>query len=1470
MKKLYLLLVLVIMGLQTTFAQLVWHPNLGTAPSGVISLAWNETSYTIIAEDGDEFTPGGAGESINQQLLELEIRWIRVQYVDSAETGTYHVTLQLSPNTTGSERSVAFGTYASHLLIQQKAQNSYPLVDWPANHCFYICPGERVDITLHNTTLNTSYYVWQTYEDDVPEECDFFNGTGGDYTYNGIGSPGTYCFDFPNSDFMVKYYEAFDYVYDAGEEILSADPNGGVYRYTLTKYWKDGTIHPVYDLADVAFFDAPFDIYNSGGSTAWNPHMRISYGYDDSRGKLYLEIYCPPNLSATTIRSATKLRFDDDMSMEVQQSGGGKVLVLPVVYTYNEATAKVAARIDNSQPDVVYTLYRDGIKQVATLGDGGTISLLAPKTTGYYHVTALYEENGLSASAEMEGAKFVGGCMAVLPTDRNWIFSQTYNSNDKHAYDLTYYDGLGYAEQEIGIGAVANGTADLVRPIVYDLHHREARKYLPYARTNGNGVYDPQAITRQEAFYRSKFSLGSAAPYAFVFDEYEASPIGRILRSRKPGREFQTEEHSVRNNYFANGESSVSRLDVDPATNTLHVNGYYAANMLSGVRTTDEDGAVAVTYTDKEGHAVYEERQLRGEGNTVDRIVTRYVYDDCGRLAWVVTPEGVDRLVQGQTYASTSDVARNYCYVYTYDERGRQIEKRMPGRAPEYMVYDRGDRLVMSQDGNMRAKKQWMIYKYDYLNRPTQQSLATDTSTTDQTLRYKEFCEAFASQNPPALYTGTSTLVRKYAYDHYNRVPDAALGFEHVDGLTRENGVSLQDVEVHGLPVYEQLAVLTDNGIRNYHDRAYYYDYKGRIIQQVEKISSTEILRTTSKYDLAGNLLAQRESYTQGNATSVLNRTFEYDTRNRLTKETAQYNNGELAVVNHTYDNLGQLTGTTYGTGSHAIHETMDYNLQGWLTGKNNELFEMKLNYFEAYRDWLEPHYSGNISTWIWQHKLIDGMDDDYEYAYGYRYDDLSRLTAAEQFYWDMEGPNDDWTENGITYDKNSNILTLNRSSRLEEDDRQFEFSYIGNQRDEELGEGRSYIYDANGNMTQDGTNYFLVSYNFLNLPSWMDTYADYTNIYDYLVDGTKIRHEAWDGRNHAYRGSLVYNNGQFESASFGGGRIVGTNNGLDSEVHYFLTDHLGSTRVVAKVTPTGRADLDRRDYYPFGKEWRQTDMPASDNRYMFSGKERSDICLENDYSSILPIYDFGARNYYPEGVFFLQQDPLMHKYYPIGQYVYCAGNPVKYIDPDGNHPAAVVAAVMVKAAVTRAVIGAAIDITAQVVASRLTGSEWSETIQGIDWTSVGTAAVTSALTTPGVSTGAKIGGVALEGINAAVDYSQKDGLQYLGKGKSMTDVAIDAATPAVVDLGTKKFIGTFSKSIANDLTSKSAATLSKAAKNELKQLQKIVDSKTTKFVIGQFGNLSMGIEFSILKEMIEPENTIKNGTTIQEDHKND
>ena len=1266
MKKLYLLLALAVAGMHVSFAQLIWHPNLGTSPSEQVSLSWNDTSYTIVAEDGDEFSPGNAVEEMNRQLLDNGIRWVRVLYIDNAETGTYLVELQLDPNTTSGERTVAFGTYASHVYIKQKPQYSYPSVDWPADRCFYICPGQSAEIHLHDTEIDKSYFVWQTYEDDIDEELDFFDGTGGDYTYR-ISTPGTYRFDFPDSDFTVKYYEAFSYEYPASEEVALIDANGGIYRIFMEAYLDAaGQRHPINSISDLAFLEEPFAVYNSGGSINWNPHIRISYGFAaEGIDQGYIQITCPPNLSSTSIYNHSELRISDSIVFSVDQSGGGSVVACPVSYRYNKSSSNVEAWISTSQPDVVYTLYRDGIEQETVLGNGETITLYAPKATGYYHVTATYEENGIRDEKELDGARLIGDCMAILPVDRNWIFTQTHNSGDKHAYDLTYYDGLGYAEQEVGIRAVANGTADLVRPIVYDLHHRETHKYLPFARTNGNGEYDPAAIVHQEEFYRNKFDLGSVTPYAYVLEEYEPSPVGRVLESRKPGSEFQTTERSVRNNYFANDASAVLRLDVDAVSQNLKVNGFYAENMLSGVKTVDEDGAVSIVYTDKEGHTVYEERQLRGEGDVVDRIVTRYVYDDCGRLAWGVTPEGVDRLTQGASYAATSDLARNYCYFYRYDEYGRQIERQMPGREPEYMVYDRRDRLVMSQDGNMRTKKQWMIYRYDDLSRLTRQLLATDTST-DQALRHKEFCDAFNSLNPPALYTGPSTTVQKYAYDHYGWFNDPALAFEHVDGLTRENGASLQDPEVRGYKTYEQLAVLTADDIQDYHDRAFYYDYKGRVIQTVEKDSRGNILRTTSRYDLIGNLLAQRESYTHGGTTDVLDRTFEYDSRSRMTKETAQFNDGEQAVVAYTYDDLGQLTGKTYGTGAHAIHETMDYNIQGWLTEKSSELFEMRLRYHDP-----ESHlsdrasYTGNISSWWWKHRLINNDNDSENRLYAFTYDDLARLVDTDLYLDDSYGASNEFVENGITYDKNSNIITLNRSSLSSDDVKNYLFSYSGNQRIKDETSNSDYEYDANGNIHRDALTGFYIYYNLLNLPTVIYTEGDMGLYYTYLSDGTKIKVCGYDDNEPTrYAGSLVYNDGTFESASFGGGRIVGTNNGANSEVHYFLTDHLGSTRVVAKVTPTGREDLDRKDYYPFGKEWAQPDMPTSDNRYTFSGKEKQHLRFQEiDYA------DFGARFYDSDGVHFLQQDPLLEKFYRIGPYNYCIGNPVRLADADGRIP---------------------------------------------------------------------------------------------------------------------------------------------------------------------------------------------------------
>ena len=55
MKKIYLLLVLSFTGLQSVFAQFIWHPDLGTPYAGAISLPWDTRSYMFQVDNGEEF-----------------------------------------------------------------------------------------------------------------------------------------------------------------------------------------------------------------------------------------------------------------------------------------------------------------------------------------------------------------------------------------------------------------------------------------------------------------------------------------------------------------------------------------------------------------------------------------------------------------------------------------------------------------------------------------------------------------------------------------------------------------------------------------------------------------------------------------------------------------------------------------------------------------------------------------------------------------------------------------------------------------------------------------------------------------------------------------------------------------------------------------------------------------------------------------------------------------------------------------------------------------------------------------------------------------------------------------------------------------------------------------------------------------------------------------------------------------------
>jgi RHS repeat-associated protein len=66
---------------------------------------------------------------------------------------------------------------------------------------------------------------------------------------------------------------------------------------------------------------------------------------------------------------------------------------------------------------------------------------------------------------------------------------------------------------------------------------------------------------------------------------------------------------------------------------------------------------------------------------------------------------------------------------------------------------------------------------------------------------------------------------------------------------------------------------------------------------------------------------------------------------------------------------------------------------------------------------------------------------------------------------------------------------------------------------------------------------------------------------------------------------------------------------------------------------------------------------------YRFTGKELDKV-------NNLNMYDFGARWYDVAGVpMWTSVDPLAEEYYNVSPYAYCAGNPVLFVDPDGENP---------------------------------------------------------------------------------------------------------------------------------------------------------------------------------------------------------
>ena len=202
------------------------------------------------------------------------------------------------------------------------------------------------------------------------------------------------------------------------------------------------------------------------------------------------------------------------------------------------------------------------------------------------------------------------------------------------------------------------------------------------------------------------------------------------------------------------------------------------------------------------------------------------------------------------------------------------------------------------------------------------------------------------------------------------------------------------------------------------------------------------------------------------------------------------------------------------------------------------------------------------------------------------------------------------------------------------------------------------YAYDKNGNLTKDSNKKIsLIQYNSLNLPSKIN-YSDGKYMeYVYSATGEKQSvtfNVLMAGGNYTYCDNFIYYNGSLSQILVDGGYI--SFNGSTPTYYYYLKDHLGSNRVTVKTNGTV---INVSHYYPFGGLFGES-TGVSDMAYKYNGKEFERLIG-------LDWYDYGAR--YMDCMRFTTMDPMAEKYYNISPYVYCANNPIRFIDLFGQEP---------------------------------------------------------------------------------------------------------------------------------------------------------------------------------------------------------
>ncbi|MGN6417920.1 MAG: DUF6443 domain-containing protein [Pseudobacter sp.] len=693
---------------------------------------------------------------------------------------------------------------------------------------------------------------------------------------------------------------------------------------------------------------------------------------------------------------------------------------------------------------------------------------------------------------------------------------------------ISYTDGFGRTIQTVAVQGSCSGK-DIVKPQAYDQMGRERRHYLPYT-TDAKGRFQADPFNAQLSFYAATGADRSTTTHPWSETVFENSSSDKVIEEGKPGEAWQPGTgHTLRTMKYANAAGEVPRWIFNESAGLASASGFYAPGDILITQKTDEDNVKSWTCTNKLNQTVMEKKEL----NASETIVSVTVFDELGRARIIIQPEGMREINRTGSGTITHDFISKWCFTYTYDEKGRTISKKVPGAAPVYFVYNRKNKLVLQQDGELRKRNAWIFTKYDAMGREIMSGEFIDAASRNRdqlqlmTDAGGQFEERTAGNPAGFGYTvdrsfptlnATSTILTVNHYDDYDfdndpSTTDASfitgqLSTDPVPDATNINKVTGTRVRVLGTETMLLSSV--------------FYNNKGQQIQKqsANYPSGREVL--TTRYDFNGLTLEGSYRHEGYGTPFTVYKTYIYDHAGRATKVQQQVNAQPMfTVADLSYNEAGELTrkvlAPEFNNGTGLETQIKEYNIRGWSTGINRSYakdksdqthyFGYELGYDQTavtngnnvIGNYGPALFTGSIAGTTWKTK-----GDNEIRKYRFQYDNYKRLLIADFDQYtegsfnksagmDFSVEMGNGSDPASAYDHNGNILAMTQKGRKLSgaaviDQLSYQYGNAGNllqsvtdaanDKDSKLGDFHydpttkttvDYQYDLNGNILSDG-----------------------------------------------------------------------------------------------------------------------------------------------------------------------------------------------------------------------------------------------------------------------------------------------------------------------------------------------------------------------------------------------------------------